>query len=145
MAVGFILGVGLIILDETVRHWLWLWVKKVIESTVFKTIFMIQWMILNLGLLVYHSWHFIYVRDNMFSTPQDAEQGRNWDFGQVVAVLLWVPAAYQLILALVVTIKPPRDEGIVCGFANILYRIAESLCKQTITQLIRGSRLILSR
>lgn len=80
----------------------------------------------------------------MFSGA-DASKATKWDFGQVFLLLIWLPACYQLALAVLVSMKPPKDEGIVRSSINILHRIVEMLCKYLATLILAEVMLISSR
>lgn len=118
----------LVVIFVTLWNRLWLWLIKILELWITRATYVLGWTALSLALLYHHGYHFVYVRDNMFS-GSNAALGGKWDLGQVVVVLLWFPAFYQLVLATVVSMNTPRDEGIVFGFINILYRVFEMLCR----------------
>ncbi len=133
-----LLGVGTFVLTiifciavDTIRSRFWSWLKVIFTSLLTRVVAVSVWTLVCLIGLTLDAWQLIYLRQTML----DAGSAKiPWDFGQIVAVALWIPAMYQLLLTGLLCLEmesKPNEENFswAKGIHNILHFLITELCK----------------
>ena len=125
------LGIGLCIASSYLRNGFWTWLKKVFTSRLTLVVVISLWTVMSLAGLGISTWQLLYLRQTM---SKAGSSHAKWDFGQVVAVGLWMPALYQLLLSFLVglPLKPTLNKDNFSwakAFWNIVFFVIEELCK----------------
>ena len=110
------------------------WLKKIFTARLTVVIGVSVWIIAALSGLCLNQWMLMYLRQTM-RNAQSVQA--TWDFGQIVAVGLWVPVFYKLLLTILVYLKP-KSKSLEGGFRfsdaaqivrNLFSSCIEDLCK----------------
>ena len=128
---AFVVSIGVCVMFDEVRNRFLVWLKKVFTSRMTLVIAIALWALLTLLALAGNSVEMVFLRRRLSAA---GVANTDWDFGQVVAVGIWFPALYQLLLTVLVSLngKPvynAENFSWTKAFYNIGVYLIEELCK----------------
>lgn len=132
--VGVAIVVAILIANEYIRWTIWNWLKKVFTSGITLAILVSSWTLLTSMVLVFHWWQLLYMRDFMFAKAGMNGWSVQWDFAQILSLVFWLPAAYQIVLTLLVLLSPrvgPNqvNRGICKTVSALVFLLFATLCE----------------
>ena len=93
----------ILIVNEYIRSTIWTWIMKIFGSRIMAAIGVTLWTLCTLTALGMNSYFLFYEREAMLS--KTASGGPAWDLGQVLVLVVWLPAAWLMVLTFLLSLK----------------------------------------
>lgn len=116
----------------------WQYVTKVTSTRIFFVLLMLPWTVTSMIGIGEHSAHLIHVFKKLAAEGDETNLLSQWDFAQILAILLWVPVLWHALLAIFLTLLSSGKTGTIGIVRELLIDLVTFACK-CMNSLMRAS------